>query len=214
MSLIGRGVYMILTPKTEWEIIAEEEPNADSIFMRYALPLIIASAAIAFIGYAFIWRGGFDDTVITWGGSFEDKVINRGLYYGFQTIFIGVLGVWLTALLVNALAPYFGSEKNMGRSMLLVTYAMTPVWVGGLLMIYPPIGFIGLLFGLYGLYILYVGLPYMMKIPQEKIVTYRVLSIVILLDIYIGLGFIFRMFLWDATINFLTHVLINAHPLK
>lgn len=214
MSFIDRGVYMILAPKTEWEVIAEEEPNADAIFMRYALPLILASAAIAFIGYAFIWSGGFDDSVITWGASFKDKVISRGLYYGFQTLFIGVLGLWLTALLVNVLAPYFGSEKNMGRSMQLATYAMTPVWVGGLLMIYPPIGFIGLLFGLYGLYILYVGLPFMMKTPKEKIVPYRVLSIVILLDIYIGLGFIFRMFLWDAMIYFLTHILINAHPLK
>jgi len=55
--------------------------------------------------------------------------------------------------------------------MQLVVYAMTPVWIGGLLVLYPPIGIIGLFFGLYGLYILYLGFPDMMKTSQEK--TYR-----------------------------------------
>ena len=214
MSLAGRIKNIIITPKTEWAVIASEEPNADSIFLRYALPLIIVSAAAGFIGYAFIWSGGFDDTIINWGGSFRDKVINRAIYYGFQTVFIGAFGLWLTALIVNALAKYFESEKNMGRSVQLIAYVMTPVWIGGLLMLYPPLGFIGLLFGLYGLYLLYLGLPQLMKTPSEKIVTFRVISIVILLDVYIGLGFLFRLFLWDAMIDFLTHVLINAHPLK
>ncbi len=205
MSFIDRIVYMILTPKTEWGVIAAEEPDADSIFIRYALPLIIASTAVAVIGYTFVWTGGVRGT---------DALVTRGMYYGIETALIGTLGLWLTAVIVNALAQYFGSEKNMGRSMQLVAYAMTPIWLGGLLMIYPPIGFIGILFGFYGLYLLYLRLPQLMKTPQDNIVKYRLISIVILLDIYIGLGILFRMFIWDAMTNFLTHVLINAHPLK
>ena len=102
----------------------------------------------------------------------------------------------------------------MGRSMQLVVYAMTPALLGGLVMIYPPIGIIGLLFGCYGLYLLYLGLPQMMKTPQEKTLSYTAISIVIVLVTYIGLGFFFRIILWDAIIGFLKNIQINAHPLK
>jgi hypothetical protein len=115
---------------------------------------------------------------------------------------------------VNALASKFGSEKDMAGVMELVCYSYTPILIGGLLMIYPPIGFIGLLFGLYGLYLTYLGLPQLMNTPQEKVVPYTVVSIGILLVIYIGLGFIFRMILWDMITGILKSILINAHPLK
>jgi len=49
MSLLTRAKNMILTPKTEWAVIAEEEPNAINVFVGYALPLIIISSAAAFI---------------------------------------------------------------------------------------------------------------------------------------------------------------------
>jgi hypothetical protein len=224
MSLISRTKNMLLSPKTEWAVIAAEEPNLKDIFLGYALLLVIASAAAAFIGHTFIWRGdgielpsmgrppaGIDLPVVTIN---ETAALGWGMYYGFQTLVVGVLGVWLAAAIVNALAANFGAEKNMGRSMQLIAYAMTPVWIGGLLMIYPPIGFIGLLFGLYGLYLLYLGLPQLMKTPQEKIVPYSVFSIVISLVIFIALGFLYRLLLWDMIIYMLNNIQINAHPLK
>jgi len=203
MSLVYRAKNLILTPKTEWAVVAGEEPNADVVFLRYALPLIIVSASATFVGYAFIRNEGFNDTAF-----------NRGLYFGIQTLLIGALGLWLTAIVINALAQNFGSEKNIGRAMQLIAYSMTPVWIGGLLMIYPPIGFIGLLFGLYGLYLLYLGLPQMMKTPHDKIGVYSGFSIVILLVICIALGFIYWIILWDIIVGIFKSVLINSHPLK
>ncbi len=213
MSFVNRIKNMILAPKKEWAVIAAEEPNTDAIFTKYALPLVVASAAAGFIGYAFIWRHGLHDF---WreGYNDTDALFNRGLSFGIQAVLVGALGVWLTAVVVNALAQKFGSEKNMGRSMQLVAYAMTPVLIGGLAMIYPPVGGIGLLFGSYGLYLLYLGLPQLMKTPEDKILPYSVLSIAVLLVIYIGIGFLFRVFLWDVMIDFLKNMQINAHPLK
>ncbi len=185
MNLVERAKNIIMTPKTEWAVIASEEPNANGIFMGYALPLILLSAAAAFIGHGFIWGshyglGGFGGSAISWG-----------IYSAVMVVVAGVLGVWLTAMIVNALAPSFGSEKNMGRAMQLVVYSYTPAWIGGLLMIYPPLGFIGSLFGIYGLYLIYLGLPHTMKTPADKVVTYMVISIVAIVVIYFVVAAIF-----------------------
>jgi len=185
MSLVDRAKNIIMTPKTEWAVIAAEEPNANKVFMSYALPLILLSAAASFIGHAFFWGahyglGGLGGSAITWG-----------IYSAVMVIVAGVLGVWLTAMVVNALAPSFGSEKNMGRAMQLICYSYTPAWIGGLLMIYPPLGIIGSLFGLYGLYLIYLGLPYTMKTPTDKVITYEVISIIVLVIIYAVVTMVF-----------------------
>jgi hypothetical protein len=223
---------MILTPKTEWAIIAAEEPNANAVFVGYAVPLIIASAAAAFIGYTFILNGDssieelrktFDiDTdmllksreKISVRGFNETIALTWGLYYAFKAIVIGAIGLWLAAAILNAVSKNFGSQRNMGRSMQLVAYSMTPVFIGGLLMIYPPIGFIGSLFGLYGLYLLFLGLPQMMMTPQEKIVPYSGYSGFMLLTISVVIVYFYPMIFANIIAPVLGSIQINAHPLK
>jgi hypothetical protein len=182
MNLVNRAKNIITTPKTEWAVIAAEEPNANGIFMGYVLPFVILDAIATFIGHAFIWGAGhyLGGYAMTWG-----------IYFALMGIVGGVLGVWLTAMVVNALAPSFGSEKSMGRAMQLVAYAYTPMFVGGLLNIIPIIGWLGSIFGLYGLYLIYLGLPYTMKTPADRVVTYMLVTIVALIVIYMIVGFIF-----------------------
>jgi hypothetical protein len=181
MNLVDRAKNIIMTPKTEWAVIAAEEPNANAIFTGYVVPFLLLDAAAAFIGHAFIWGSGH----------YGDYAMRWGIYNALSTLIGGSLGVWLAAAIVSALAPSFSSEKNMGRAMQLVAYSYTPAWVGGLLMIFPPIGFIGMLFGIYGLYLLYLGLPHVMKTPQDKVVTYMVISILVLIGVYVIVGIIF-----------------------
>ena len=185
MSLITRAKNIIMTPKTEWAVIGAEDANANSIFMGYALPLIILDAVAAFIGHAFIWGGSH-----YFGGA-----MSWGLYFAILGAVGGILGVWLTAFVVNALASNFGSEKNMGRAMQLVVYAYTPMWVGGLLNIYPVLGWLGMLFGIYGIYLIYLGLPHTMKTPADKVITYMVITILALVVIYMIVGAIFASIL-------------------
>jgi len=182
MNLIGRAKNIIMTPKTEWAVIASEEPNANAIFMGYALPFIILDAVAAFIGHAFIWGSSH-----YLGG----MAMSWGLYFALMGVVTAILGVWLTAMVVNALATNFGSEKNMGRAMQLVVYAYTPMWVGGLLNIIPFLGWLGMLFGIYGLYLIYLGLPHTMKTPADKVLTYMIITIVALIVIYFIVGAIF-----------------------
>jgi hypothetical protein len=175
MNLIERAKNIIMTPKTEWPVIAAEEPNATAILTGYVIPLALIPAVASIIGYGLIGQGFMHS--FTWGIALD------------VTSFVStVLGVYLTAFVVDFLAPNFGSQKNFGRAMQLVAYAYTPAWVAGVLNIVPVLGVIGSLAGLYGLYLLYLGLPHTMKTPQDKVVVYLVITVVVLLVIYMVIG--------------------------
>jgi hypothetical protein len=181
MALIDRAKNIIMTPKTEWAVIAAEEPNSGSMVTGYALPLILLSAAAAFIGYGLI---GFEMFGVKMSG------INWGLHHALMAIIMGLLSIYITSFVVDALAPSFASQKNSGRAMQLVIYSCTPAWIGGILQVFPALGWIGSLFGLYGIYLIYLGLPHTMKTPQEKVAIYMVVTLVVLIVVYALVGIV------------------------
>jgi hypothetical protein len=109
-----------------------------------------------------------------------------------------IAGVFISALVIDALAPSFGSEKNMGRSVQLVAYSYTPSWIGGLLSIYPPLAIVGVLAGIYGLYLLYIGMPKLKKTPADKQVGYFIVSLVTIIVVYFVIGLIMSRIVLSA----------------
>ncbi|HSQ74328.1 MAG TPA: Yip1 family protein [Bacteroidota bacterium] len=175
MNLVDRAKNIMLTPKTEWPVIAGEAPNATAIVMGYVIPLALIPAVATVIGTGLI--GGIMGTSLAWG-------IGMGVVSFIST----VLGVYLTALVMNFLAPNFGSQKDFGRAMQTVAYSYTPAWVAGILNIIPAIGWLAALLGLYGLYLMYLGLPHTMKTPQDKVVLYLIVTIIVLVIVFAILG--------------------------
>ena len=77
---------------------------------------------------------------------------------------VGVLldlfvGIFVLSLIINALAPTFGAQKNSAQAMKVAVYAYTPGWLAGVFNIIPLLGILGIIAGLYGIYLLYLGLP-------------------------------------------------------
>lgn len=188
-GIINRIKGIILTPATEWLAIGNEVPNTKRILTSYALPLIILSGLCAIVGYGLIGK------TVSFGflGSITQKGWNLGLQAGLVTIISSIAGVYISALVINALAPSFKSQSNFGKSFQLVAYSFTPAWLGGITGIIPSVSWLGSLIGLYGLYIMYLGLEPLMKTPKENAVGYLVVSILVtilayfLISVIIGL---------------------------
>jgi hypothetical protein len=102
---------------------------------------------------------------------------------------LNVLGVYVLALITNALAPRFKGTQNMASAVKLAAYAATPAWLVGVFSLIPMLSFLGIL-GLYSLYLFYVGVPVMMKSPSEKSLGYTITIIVIAIVIAIVIGFL------------------------
>jgi hypothetical protein len=184
MKLIDRAKNMIISPAKEWDVINGEEPSTPGIITGYVLPLAGAAAVAAFIGYALVG--------INVGFGIHVKGTDWGIYQAISVLVMAVASVFIGAFVIDALAPSFGSEKNMGRSVQLVAYSYTPGWIGGLLAILPSLALIGAIAGLYGLYLLYLGLPKLKKTPADKQMGYFVVSLVVLIVIYFVINLIMQ----------------------
>jgi hypothetical protein len=171
MNLVERAKNIIVTPKTEWDAVAAEEPNIQQILLGYVLPLALIPTVATIIGWGVIGMFGF--TSFTYG-----------IAMGLVQIINAFLSVLIAGFVIDALAPNFGSQKNMGRAVQLVAYSMTPIWVAGILNIFPALSWLAGLIGLYGLFLMYLGLAPLMKTAEDKKVGYLVVSIIILIVVY------------------------------
>jgi hypothetical protein len=179
MNLIERVKNVLITPKTEWSAINTESDTLSGIITKYVLPLAAVGAICTFIGYAFI---GIDL------GFLRMKGMDWGIKMAISNIVSAIISVVVTSFVVDALAPSFGSEKNINKSAQLVAYGYTPAFVGALLNVIPAIAMIGGLFGLYGIYLMYLGLGPLKKTPEDKKVIYLVVTIVVLIVVYLVVG--------------------------
>lgn len=169
-GLVERVKNILLTPQAEWEKIDAEPADVNKIYMGYVLPLAVLSAICGFIGMS------------VFGLNLMGTTYRVGLVPGAVGAVIqvaaGVGGVFLMAFIANALAPTFGSQQNMGQAHKLAAYGSTAGFLAGVFSIFPPLAMLGIV-GLYSLYLIYVGLPKMMKTPEDKRIAYFLSIIVV-----------------------------------
>jgi hypothetical protein len=175
MNLIDRVKNILLKPKQEWQTISQEQPNVQAIITNYVLPLALVAAVATFLGLVLIG---------TPAGIFRYKSTDLGLYYGIRVLVGSIGSVFLSAFVIDILAPNFGSEKNMDRSIQLVAYSFTPTLLGGIFSIIPSLAVLGMLAGIYGLYLLYIGLPPIKKTKEDQHGTYFVVSLLVMVVVY------------------------------
>jgi hypothetical protein len=172
MNLIERAKNILMTPKTEWDVIDKETPDTQKIVTTYVLPLVAIGAVAAFVGWGLIGKSYYGFKVASTG---------LGIRYALIALIAGVASPFIMAAVVDALAPTFKSEKNFGKSFQLAAYSYTAGWAGGVFNILPSLAIVGALVGLYGLYLLWLGLPKLKKTPQEQVTGYFVASLIVMI---------------------------------
>ena len=171
MGLVDRAKNICLTPKTEWPVIAGEATSAASLMTGYVAPLAIIGPIAAFIG------GSIVGHTLPFVGTYRTPII-AGVGLAIFTFVMAFVGVFILSLIINALAPTFGGEKNSRQALKVAVYAYTPAWLAGILGIIPFLGLLAVLAALYSLYLLYLGLPRLMKCPEEKSIGYTVVVVI------------------------------------
>ncbi len=174
-GLVDRVKNIILSPKAEWERIAAEPFDLQKLYVGYVIPLAALAAVCGFIGMSIIGVSGF-------GISYRVPIV-AGVVQAIVQVVLGAAMVYVMALVTNALAPNFGSQPDVERAHKLAAYGCTAGFLAGVFAILPPLALLGLV-GLYSLYLIYVGLPVMMKTPQDKVIGYVV--VIVLVTIVIG----------------------------
>jgi len=171
-QLVERVKSILLTPQTEWPVIAREPGEASVLFTRYVAILALIPALAGFIGTSLIGR------YVPFFSGLMSAVI--GYVMTFVVVFV-------VALIVDALAPTFGAQKNFPNALKLTVYSYTPAWLAGIFLLIPGLSFLSIL-GLYGLYLLWLGLPPLMQTPRDKALPYAGAVVVCAVIIAIVIG--------------------------
>jgi len=175
-AVIQRAINIMLYPASEWIEIGEESPEQKSLLYRYTLFLSFIPALTHFIRY---WVFG----VSTSDGALEVSIV-YAILSAAGDIGIALFCCWFVSYLVNALIPLFASMQNFLRSMQLVAYSLTPLWLASLLDIVPSLRLLMILFSFYGIYILYHGLPVVLKTPSAKVASFIVVIVFLVIFVY------------------------------
>lgn len=179
-DLVGRVKRLLLSPQSEWDVIDGETVEPQGLVTNYVAPLAAIPAVAGLIGTAIVGTSFLGATYrAPIGGALASAVV---------AFVLAIVGVFVFAFVINALAPSFGAQKNFNQALKVSAYAPTAGWVAGIFTLIPMLGILALLGGLYSLYLIFVGLPKMMKPPAEKATTYTIVSILVAIVAYVIIG--------------------------
>jgi hypothetical protein len=179
-GIVQRAKDILLKPKETWPVIAAEPATTQSIYVPYVVVLAAIGPLAAFVGGQLF---GFSFLGVTYRPPLVSSLVSAVVSYG-----LSLASVFLLALVIDALAPNFGGQKNPVQALKVAAYMGTASWVGGICGLIPALSMIGLLFALYGLYLLYLGLPVLMKAPEDKALGYTVVVILAVIVLMVAVG--------------------------
>ena len=181
MALVERAKNICLKPNAEWPVIEAETTSTRDLMLGYVVPLAAIGPIASFVGGVFIGR------TLPFIGTYHVP-LTSGLTLAVVTYLLSLVGVFVLSLIISALAPSFGGQKNSAQALKLAVYAYTPAWVAGLLTILTSLGILAIIAAFYGLYLLYLGLPVLMKNPKEKSLGYTVVIVICAIVLWVVIG--------------------------
>lgn len=178
-GVIQRAKDILLKPRETWPVIAAEPATTQSIYMPYVLLLAAIGPVAQFLGGQIFGYGALG---ITYHPPLGTALGSALLSYGMT-----LASVFILSLVIDGIAPNFGGEKNQVQALKVAAYSATAGWIAGIFGLIPSLAILGIV-GLYSLYLLYLGLPVLMKVPQDKALGYTAVVVVVAIVLFLVIG--------------------------
>lgn len=175
-GMTARIKNILIQPKEEWPRIDAEPMTEKGIMTGWVVPLAAIGPVAGLIGGQVFGYGGF--------GYAMRPTLGFSIGTAVFTYLLSLVSIWILAKVINALAPSFDGTKNPVQAMKVAGFSYTASFVAGIFQIVPALSFLGLL-GLYSFYLLYLGLPRLMRAPQEKAIGYTVVTCICAIVLFV-----------------------------
>jgi hypothetical protein len=170
---------IVLRPKETWPKLKDEPATMGTLY-GYALLLAVFPTAAKLIGINLIGSPMMEVSF----GSFS-------VSYFWSVVFsyiLSLIGIRIISFIVDALAPRFGSKRNMLNATKAVVYSWIPYWMAGILYLIPYLALVVVAVSFYSIYVFSIGLPVMMETPREKSFAYVLAVIIISTLVFFFMG--------------------------
>lgn len=176
-ALIEMIKQLILKPKQTWQDIQSDSLTTQDILKKYLILAVSIPAAATFVGR---WIVGIR---IPFYGvhrlSFFASLFTAVLEYSLILI-----GIWGAGKVIQFLAEKFESSTHEINAYKLIVFSFLPYLAAGIIYLIPSLGTLVALMGLYCLFIFYLGIPVIMETPEERVLPFSIVSILVVLIIY------------------------------
>lgn len=171
MDVVERAKAMILSPAGAWRAIEPEPGGAGDLYVPYVAVLAAIPPVCEVLRRS----------LIGWGPRLHHLHHHgflAGLFGGVARYLATFVALFLMALVIDGLAPNFLGRQDRGAALKLAVYSMTPVWLAGVFVLVPGLGFLRLLAVAYSVYLFWLGLPVLMRSPPDRTTGYAVAVLV------------------------------------
>lgn len=162
--MISNVFAMIFTPRKQWQSIANDPPSNIVSPLLYTMALAIIPVIGWYYGSTHVgWTVGDGDIIKL---TQDSALVIMVLFYAAMLGSVGIVGY-----LIHWMSSTYGANSSLVKGITITTCAATPLFLSGVSGFYPQF-WINLTLGLitvsYAVYLLYIGIPIVMKIPQER----------------------------------------------
>jgi hypothetical protein len=187
MDLVQRVKQILLSPRTEWQVIEAEPTTTAELYKTYIIPLAAIGPISQVIGYSVF------GITVPFVGTYRVP-IGSAISGALVAYVLTLAGTYVLALIIDGLAPTFNGQRSQIQALKVAVYSSTASWLAGIFALIPGLRLLAIL-GLYSLYLLYLGLPIVMKSPRDKALGYTVVVIVAAIVLFMIIGVIAGRFL-------------------
>lgn len=182
MNLVDRVKRILLSPRTEWEVIDNEPTTPAQLFTGYAMPLAAIGPLAQMVGYSVF------GIPVPFAGTYRVP-IGSAITSALVTYVLILGGTYVLGLIIDALGPTFNGQRSQIQALKVAVYSSTASWVAGIFYLIPGLRLLTIL-GLYSVYLLYLGLPMLMKSPRDKSVAYTAVVVIAAVVVFMLTGFL------------------------
>jgi hypothetical protein len=188
-DLYRLALRLALKPGTEFPIIASERESIEAVVTRWVAPLLLVMLATKVLS---AWIFGLDIDATVHGRTASLNVpfqLTEAILLALPLLVQSIVMVFVTALVIDALAPWFGGTRDLVQAVRTAAYVATPAWLVGIIgpawemgvfRVQPPRGITMFVGAIWGIWLLLRALPPMMKVSNGKSWSYTAVIVVVM----------------------------------
>ncbi len=157
-------VGILTSPSETWRKLGDIDEHQRTIMLLYPVLLAIAPAVAWYFGTTQVgWTVGDGETIKLTDSS---ATIISFLFYAAMVACVVAIGYF-----VHWMSDTYGGDSTLTKGIMIASVTATPLFVIGLVGFHPLL-WLDMLLGVaavsWAVYLLYLGVPIVMKIPQER----------------------------------------------
>ena len=162
--MLQHALGLFINPRKDWTKIRDENCTVGKCYCSYVFLLASIPPISGYFGTTLHgWEIGTREAIKL---SPDSALIIAIIYY-----LVMLVGVFSMGFMIHFMSKTYGSAQSLPRCITLAAYVATPLFLVGIFELFPILWLnfvIGLPALVYSVYLLYLGVPIIMKIPEEQ----------------------------------------------